>query len=370
MIIKKFRAKNFRNICECEIDFSSGVNILLGDNAQGKTNVLEGIYLFSRGKSHRAKEDRELIRFGEDGFFLSVEYESDGRDNVLEYTLYGKERRRKKNGYKLGGVKELVGSFKSVLFYPDDLQLVKAGPEERRAFLNIAISQLYPSYVNFYSNYKYALENRNNLLKKIKDGLFLNREELESWSVSMAKYATDIYIFRRDYIKKLELYAKTVMNDISDGKEELSFGYKSNIPSDITEKEKIEEYYAMKLTENLEREISAGTTLYGVHRDDLEVFVNGKEARLFASQGQQRSIVLSIKLAEGEVSREISGEYPVFLFDDVLSELDEKRRKYLIDGIGKRQIIITSCESELIDEISDKTIAVKNGEYTYVSAHR
>ena len=370
MIIKKFRARNFRNIGECEIEFSSGVNILLGDNAEGKTNVLEGIYLFSRGKSHRAREERELVKFGEDGFFVSIDYESEGRESSLEYSLYGRERRRKKNGYKLKGARELMGSFKSVLFYPDDLQLVKAGPEERRAFLNVAISQIYPSYVNFYSNYKYALENRNNLLKKAKDGLFGDREEIVSWSLSMAKYATDIYIFRRDYIKKLELYAKGFMKDISEGGEELSFGYKSNIPFEIEKKEKIEEYYALKLTENLEREISAGTTLYGVHRDDLEIFINGKESRLFASQGQQRSTVLSIKLAEGEVSREISGEYPVFLFDDVLSELDEKRRKYLVEGIGKRQIIITSCERELVDGIGGKIISVKNGEYAYVSSHR
>ncbi len=370
MIIKKFHAKNFRNIGECEIEFHKGVNILLGDNAQGKTNALEGIYLFSRGKSHRAKEDKELIKFGEEGFTVGIEYEDSLGDNTLEYTLYGRERKRRKNGYKIDKVKDMVGNFKSVLFYPDDLQLVKAGPDERRAFLNVAISQIYPSYISFYANYRHSLENRNNLIKKANNGIFVDREEIVSWSISMAKYATDIYLFRKDYIKKLEISAKKIMSDISNQNEILSFRYKNNISEDFEERENIENCYRQKLTENLDREIAAGTSLYGVHRDDLEIFINDKEARLFASQGQQRSIVLALKLAEGEVSLQICGEYPVFLFDDVLSELDEKRRKYVLDGIGERQIIITSCEKEFIDGISDKIIEVKNGEYSYVSAYR
>ena len=370
MIIKKFRAKNFRNIKECEIEFRDGVNIFLGKNAQGKTNALEGIYLFARGKSHRAKEDKELVRFGEDGFFVSIEYEDNLGENTLEYSLYGRERKRKKNGYKLQSAKELVGNFKSVLFYPDDLKLVKEGPEQRRAFLNVAIGQIYTSYIDFYSNYKNALENRNALLKKANGGAFVDRNEILSWSETLAKYASDIYVYRRDYIKKLELYASKIMLDISENEEKLRFNYKCNIPIEIEGKKEIEDYYKEKLSSNIEREIAAGVTLYGVHRDDLEIYLNEKEARLFCSQGQSRSIVLSLKLAEGEVNREICGEYPVFLFDDVLSELDEKRRRFVLDGIGKRQIIITSCERDFIDGISDEIISVDGGKYTYVSSHR
>ena len=197
MIIKKFKAKNFRNISECEIEFKDGVNVFLGKNAQGKTNALEGIYLFARGKSHRAKEDKELIRFGEEGFSISIEYEDNLGTNTLEYTLYGRERRRKKNGYRIDKARDMVGHFKSVLFYPDDLKLVKEGPEERRSFLNIAIGQIYSSYLGFYSNYKNALENRNALIKKANNGAYVDREEIISWSETLAKSATDIYIFRR-----------------------------------------------------------------------------------------------------------------------------------------------------------------------------
>lgn len=370
MIIKKFRAKNFRNISECEIEFKKGVNIFLGENAQGKTNALEGIYLFARGKSHRTNEDKELIKFGESGFSIGIEYEDALGDNTLEYTLYGRERRRKKNGYKLDKARDMVGNFKSVLFYPDDLKLVKEGPEQRRSFLNVAIGQIYSSYISFYADYKNALENRNALLKKANDGLYVERAEIVSWSETLAKYASDIFILRRDYIKKLELYAKKIMSDISEKKESLTLLYKSNIPEEITERNGIEIYYTEKLTSNIEREIAAGTTLYGIHRDDLIIMLNGKEARIFSSQGQSRSIVLALKLSEGEVNREISGEYPVFLFDDVLSELDEKRRKFVLNGIGEKQIIITSCEREFIDGISDEIIMVEGGKYTYVSSHR
>ena len=237
MIIKRFKAKNFRNISECEIEFAPGVNILLGKNAQGKTNALEGIYVFSRGKSHRAKEECELVKFGEKGFSLYIEYEDRDGENSLEYTLYERERRRRKNGYKLDKARDMIGNFKSVLFYPDDLQLVKAGPEERRNFLNIAISQIYPSYVAFYSNYKNALDNRNNLIKKANNAYPVDREEIISWSLSMAKYASDIYVFRREYIKKLEVYAKRIINEISDLSEDLSFVYKSNVPDGIEDKD-------------------------------------------------------------------------------------------------------------------------------------
>ena len=370
MILKKFVARNFRNIESCEIEFSRGVNILLGDNAQGKTNAVEGIYLFARGKSHRAREDKELVSFGKDGFNILIEYEDKTGENRLEYSLYGRERRRKKNGYRIEKLRDMIGSFKSVLFYPDDLLLVKAGPDERRAFLNIAISQIYPSYINIYSDYKNALENRNNLLKKANKGLFVDREEIVSWSHSMARYARDIYLFRKEYIKKLELCAKKIMDEISFGNEQLSFKYKSNVEDESLEKEQVEQHYVQKLTDNIDREIAVGSSLYGVHRDDLEIFINGKEARLFASQGQQRSIVLAMKLAEGEVVREVCGEYPVFLFDDVLSELDSGRRKYVLDGIGERQIIITSCEKEFVEGISENVITVKGGEYTDVSSHR
>lgn len=367
MIIKRFIAENFRNIEKCNIEFSHGVNFIHGKNAEGKTNAIEGIYIFSRGKSFRMTDDQELVSFGKEGFRISIEYEDKSGLNKLEYSLLGKERRRKKNGYKISKLTEMIGNFKTVLFFPDDLGLVKMGPEERRNFLNIAISQCYPSYIGIYSNYKKTLENRNAILKNYQKGMFFDERELDSWSLSMAEYATDICLMRKEYIKKLEIYAKKIMSDISNEKEELSLNYKCDI-EDFEDREKIKKEYIKKLTENKEKELYLGKTLFGVHRDDIEIFVNKREARYFASQGQQRSVVLSLKLAEGEVNKEICGEYPVFLFDDVLSELDNKRRKYILEGKGERQIIITSCEEDQIIDFADRVIEVEKG--SYVSTYR
>lgn len=366
MRIKKFQAENFRNIKKCELEFVSGVNLLFGDNAQGKTNAVEGIYLFSRGKSFRGREDKELIKFSEEGFHIGIEYESKNGEERLEYSLFGNEKLRKKNGYKIGRVKEMIGSFRSVLFSPDDLLLVKDSPEKRREFINVAIGQYSGAYISIYSNYKKALENRNHILKAASRDVYFDMAELESWSDYMAEYASLIYLERKNFIERAEVYAGKIIEDISAGREKLKLIYRSDIKEDISEREKIKEKYKEKLKADYSKEITAGTSLYGPHRDDMEIFVNGKSARNFASQGQQRSIVLSLKLAEGEIHREIYGEYPVFLFDDVLSELDDERKKYVLSGKGEKQIIISSCEGEGNLECADRIIKVNSGEYTVI----
>ena len=359
MIIKSFRAQNFRNIEKCSLEFDNSVNLLLGENAQGKTNAVEGIYIFARGRSFRRGDEKDLIRFGEEGFNLFIEYEDKDGKNTLEYAVFKKERRRKKNGYKISRASEMVGNFKAVLFSPDDLTLVKGGPEERREFLNVAISQCFPSYISIYSDYKKALENRNALLKAASKGMYFDESELDAWSNSLAEYASLIYVQRKEYLKKLEVYAKSFMTDISDGKEELSFEYKTDIEEFTdTSKERIKEEYIRIFKENILKERLAGVTLYGPHREDILIKINGNDSRIFSSQGQQRSIVLSMKMAEGEVSRELFSEYPVFLFDDVLSELDEKRQNFVLDGMKDRQIIITSCERL---RTAGKVIEVKGG---------
>jgi DNA replication and repair protein RecF len=368
MIIKRFSAENFRNIKKCDIEFSEGVNLLHGKNAQGKTNAIEGIYIFSRGKSFRGREDKELIRFGAEGFRIYLEFEDNMGKESLEYALFGRERLRKKNDYKISKITEMIGSFKAVLFYPDDLSLVKDGPEERRGFLNVAAANCYPLYIKYYSDYKKALENRNCILKMMQKGLYVDKNELDSWSASMAEYASYIYLFRKDYVERLKKYAGVLLKEISDGKEELSLSYESQIPDGLTDRGEIKAEYERIFSLSLEREIAAGVTLFGPHRDDIDININGKSARSFASQGQQRSIVLALKLSEGEVIKEICGEYPVFLFDDVLSELDEKRRKYVLSGIGDRQIIITSCEADECLGFTENEIEVTGGRY--VSSHR
>ena len=368
MILKRFVAENFRNIEKCDIEFSRGVNLLIGKNAQGKTNAIEGINIFSRGRSFRGSDDKELVRFSTDGFRLKIEYDSGGLSSSLEYAMIGKERLRKKNSYKINKVSEMIGSFRSVLFYPDNLRIVKDGPEERRSFLNIAISQCYPEYIKYYSQYKTALENRNCILKFASKGFFIDERELFSWSLSLAEYASFIFTMRWEYVERLKVYAKSIMKDISDEREELTVNYLSDIKEGIIKRDEVFEEYKRILTEDISREKAAGVSLFGPHRDNLELLINGKGARGFASQGQIRSLVLSLKLAEGEVIREIFGEYPVFLFDDVLSELDVERRNYLLSGSENKQIIITTCNEETEGIVADKVIRVDGGDY--VSSYR
>ena len=368
MVLKSFKAEGFRNIESCDISFSPGVNLLHGMNAEGKTNAIEGIYLFSRGKSFRAGEERELIKEGRDGFHISIKYEDKSGEGVLEYSLFGRQRLRRKNGYKISRISEMIGSFKSVLFLPDDLCLVKYGPDERRSFLNVAISQCEPCYIDFYSNFKKAYESRNRLIKEANKGLYYDRGELICWSETMAEYASHIYISRKKYIERLEFFAKKIIEEISGGRENLRLHYKNDISPQSENLENVKECYKKKLTENLEKEINVGNSLYGPTRDDIEIYLSGFEAKRYASQGQQRSIVLALKLAEGEVIKEMYGEYPVFLFDDVLSELDIDRRKYVISGMRDRQIIISSCSDEEIKDFADCVIEASGG--NYVSSYR
>ena len=229
MILKSFEAKNFRNIKECKIDFYEGINLLIGKNAQGKTNVAEGIYLFSRGKSFRGRDDFELIRFGERGFYTSVLFEIKKGEEKLEFSVYEKEKLRKKNGYKINKVTEMIDSFKCVLFVPDDLSLVKGGPEERRSFLNVAVSQCYEEYIRFYQGYKIALDNRNCILKNAKMGLYYDEGELLSWNSSLAEYASHIYIMRKEYLKNIEKHARKILSSLSSSQEKLSLNYKTDI---------------------------------------------------------------------------------------------------------------------------------------------
>lgn len=368
MIITRFKATSFRNIESCDIELSPGLNLLHGKNAQGKTNALEGIYIFSRGKSFRAREDSDLIRFGSDGFYISIEYESRLGKEKLEYSMSGKERQRKKNGYKLSSVSEMLGSFRSVLFFPDNLEIVKGGPEERRNLLNIAISQCDTSYLKYYSGYKKALENRNCLLKLSQKGFYTDERELRAWSESMADYASYIYVMRKDYVERISPHTERIMKEISDESESITLSYISDIDVPTSDRAEVKERYLEKLTGSLDRERAAGVTLFGPHRDELRICLNGNDTRIFSSQGQQRSVVLALKLAEGEVIRERTGEYPVYLFDDVLSELDERRRGYVLGGSKEKQIIITSCESEEYERYGANIIEVSGGEY--VPSHR
>lgn len=357
MICKKSSYTNFRNIEEQTISFDKGTNIICGENAQGKTNSLEGIFLCAQGRSHRSSKERDFIRFNSEFARVAVEYSSEKRDDSSLSVRYLKSGRKycEKNGVPVTKMSSFIGNFRAILFTPEHLSIVKSGPSDRRKFLDCALSQLYPSYVSDLQMYGRALMQRNKLLQEAAVNRSVFSETGDLWSEKLAILSEKISAVRDEYVNRLSLFCDGIFADMTNKKEKLTFTYRGRVTK--------EQAFAC-LTENTEREIRYGSTLSGIHKDDIEIKINDREARIFASQGQQRSAALSMKIAEGEISKLITGEYPVFLFDDILSELDKNRRDYIMSGISGRQVIITTCEEiNALEKDKNKVILCKEGKF-------
>ena len=368
MQCNRIEVHNFRNIEHACVDFTPGVNVLVGDNAQGKTNLLEAIYLCALGKTFRQAKDAELVRFGQDECSILQHFADSQREQTVEMTLYAGTKSRRRvyhNGISLARTSQLLGNFRVVLFCPEHLSLVKEGPGERRNFLDVAISQLHPAYVRALQKYNQLLKQRNSLIKIGETDRKTFDDTVELWSAQLAHEAAYIASIRYEYVQKLNDYVGEFFTGMSGEREQVCVTYmgKAHIDTDMyADRDFCERAYMRLYMSHHDREIAAGSTLWGIHRDDLEIELNGKYARIFASQGQQRSIALAMKMAEGEISREFGDkEYPVFLFDDVLSELDASRRAYLLDEIRDRQVIMTSCEEHISG--GQNIVLVKNGTY-------
>ena len=339
MICKSVSFRDFRNIESAKIELSDRVTVLNGQNGQGKTNILEGIYFCSGGRSFRTVHENELVRFEKDLAQIDMTFTEGKRDSVISFKLLPKTNKRfcKINDVPITRLSEIVGRFRTVLFCPEHLSIVKDGPAVRRRFLDLALSQNDSEYLRSLQKYNSLLAQRNALIKMARDrkndSIFYDGEG--PWSIQLASEAEIISAKRAKYTDKLSEHVGIILSDMTGGRERSNLVYQTP---------KSKEEYLTLLSENRERELKMGCTLYGTHKDDIAVFLNGKEARSFASQGQQRSVALAMKIAEGEICKELSGSYPVFLFDDILSELDEGRRSYLISGMTDRQVIITSCD--------------------------
>lgn len=382
MLVNSAAFTSWRNIENCRVEFSRGINVLWGFNAQGKSNILEGIYYFARGRSFRGAKDKELVNFGGDFAKTELRCRREGYDNdtVLEVTIprTGKKRLMK-NSSPLTSAAEMMGIFRAVLFCPRDLAVVTGGPLERRTFLDVALSQLSETYLTYLRRYTKALAERNALLKRAADGYTVTSAEWETYANIMAECAAVICAYRRDYVDMLSDEVEKYFGEMTSGLEKPDLVYTSHALYDGIPKilsglfVMPQPILAEKLMKNIEREIAAGSTLWGIHKDDIALSVNGMEAKLYASQGQQRSISLALKLGEAEIAYKLSGEYPVILLDDVFSELDENRRRYILTSLSEsadpdktkqRQIIITSCEPDIIpDDIS-------RGELSHVTFRR
>ncbi len=363
--------ENYRNIEHFPFSFDKGINILYGKNAQGKTNVIEGIYLFGSGKSFRHARERDLIKSDKNHAQVSIAYVDSVRENKMSYRMFRDlSRETFKNGVKIGKMSSFIGNFKAVLFCPEHLSIVKDEPAQRRNFLDNAISQINRPYLAALIEHKKLVEQRNALLKnyeKQKDSFYMTMEIISEKLAEDAAYITEV---RAKYLDRLFRLVNGYLKEMTDGRESADYLYLSHISGFENEelfdrKQNIERYRRM-LTKDLQREILMGTGISGAHRDDFEIKLNGMNAKIFASQGQQRSIALAMKLAEGELSKEESGEYPVFLLDDVLSELDRDRKHYVLSELHDRQVIITTCDENDFLGITDALkIYVENGTYTY-----
>lgn len=360
MIVNCLKTVNFRNLENVTFNPRPNVNVLYGDNAQGKTNLIEALWLFTGAKSFRGSKDHELIGFGRDFARLEMDFSGRGVENRASIAL-GPAKQVELNGIKLERVSALAGSFCAVVFSPDHLNLVKEGPERRRRFLDCAIAEILPRHVKSLSEYREILRQRNALLKDVGAHSEL-LDTLPVWDERLAKAGAHIVFTRLRYLKRLSRHAAEIYGGIASKKsgeprEALDIEYEAagglKYPEELSDPRKalpeIFELLLNKLDEDRAGDIECGYTRAGPHRDDMKIEIGGLDSRLYASQGQQRSAVLALKLAEARVLKETINEPPVLLLDDVMSELDRYRQDYILNNIGGCQVFITCCDPAGLD---------------------
>ncbi|TDM02176.1 DNA replication/repair protein RecF [Macrococcus carouselicus] len=350
MRLKELNLTHFRNYDQVSLHFHDEVNVLIGSNAQGKTNLLEAIYCLALAKSHRATQDKELIQWNSDFALIEGELEYRYGTMPLSLQISAKGKKAKANHLEQSKLTQYVGHMNVVLFAPEDLNLVKGSPQVRRRFIDIEIGQISAVYLNDLSNYQRILKQKNHYLKQLKSNPNSDRTMLEVLNQQFTDYAVRLTLRRQQFIEQLEKKAIEIHSGITKDKEALRVHYESSL--EISE-DIIDRTYD-RLTSMMDREIERMTSLYGPHRDDLAFTINDIDVQTYGSQGQQRTTALSIKLAEIELINEEVGEYPILLLDDVLSELDDSRQTHLLTTIQhKVQTFVTTTS---VDGIEHETI--------------
>ena len=351
MKVKKLEIKNFRNISDISLEFDNEINVICGENAQGKTNIIEAIWLFSGAKSFRNTKDNEFIKFGEKHAKIYTEFDMLGVQNQASI-VFDDKKTAFLNEKKLLNTSYFAGKFNSVVFSPTDLNLVTDGPDKRRRFLDTAIGQLYPNYIEILRSYSRAVMQRNKIIKDYRYDKTLS-VMLDVFEAEIVDIGNKIINYRKKYVSVLNNFVSKIYNGISCGKENIEIFY-------ISKNENLD-LEILKISR--ENDMFTSTTSVGPHRDDINFKINGISARNFGSQGQKRSVALSLKLAGAEVIKEISGEYPICLLDDVMSELDEGRQNYILNHIRNWQSFITCCDISNIKNLkSGKVIKINGGE--------
>ncbi len=355
MKINKLTLKNYRNYSNQVVKFDEGLNILVGKNAQGKTNILEAIFFAVIGKSFKVSKEKEAIKWEEEFANIKAEFSRLYRDVEVEL-IFNKSAKKsiKIDGVSIKKTGELLGTVNAVFFSPQELKLVRESPDERRRFMNIDISQTNKRYFYALNRYEKVLANRNKLLKISKDFSVL-KDTIDIWDKALVDLAEKIYIERKSFIEKLAPFAEMAHNYISGGSEKLEIKYDSFDSKGKDFKEEL----LKALQKSLEKDYKLGYTSVGVHRDDLDIYLNGVEVKNYGSQGQQRTAALSMKLAELEIIKERTGEYPILLLDDVFSELDQDRQKKLLNFTSRTQTLITCTDFNL--NIKANILNIENG---------
>jgi DNA replication and repair protein RecF len=345
MYIESVTLKNFRNYEDKTVDFKDGLNIVIGKNASGKTNLLESVYCSGIGKSPRTNKAREMIRWGSDNAYIKVILKKQYSRHIVEYFIDSADKKIIKiDSIPLVKQSEILGMLNIVFFSPDEMKLIKESPQERRRFSDISLSQQNKKYLFSLSKYNNILAQRNKLLKESRDIKALP-EMLYGWDVQLAEYGAYIIAKRYEFVEKIQVFAKKIHSEITDEKEDLELEYESNVERGETDKMK--ERFFQKLRANLEKDMNLLYTSFGSHRDDIAIKINGIDVRKYGSQGQQRTVALSLKLAEIYLFESEVGEKPVLLLDDVLSELDASRRQKLMELSSGLQTIITCTDFDM-----------------------
>lgn len=358
MFIKKIVLFNYRNYKNLNLSFGKNVNIFIGDNAQGKTNILEAIYYCAFAKSHRTSKDKELVNWNKEIAHLGLSISKQRLDKNIEINILKNGKKEIiVNSIKIKKIGELFGIFNVVMFSPEDLKIIKESPGIRRRFLDMEICQFDNKYYYNLVKYNKVLSERNIILKNRN----LNIDMLDVYDRQLASYGKYILEMRIRYIDKINFYGNKIHKDITMQKEDINFEYYSTIKN----LDDIENNFYELLVKNRKKDIEKGITSIGPHRDDFLVYINGIEIKSYGSQGQQRTAVLSMKFSSLRIIKDVTSEYPVLLLDDVLSELDFSRKKYILGSIKDIQTIITCTGISDINEYLDsdyKIYKVKDGE--------
>lgn len=358
MHIDSIKLRNYRNYKQCNINLGSKLNVFVGDNAQGKTNLLESIFFASIGKSPRTNKEKDVLLWGEKQANIDIEViKKFSKSRISMFILRNDKKTIKINNIPIRKIGDLMGELVVVYFSPDEIKLVKEAPNDRRRFMDIDISQMDKNYFYLLLRYEKILNQRNKLLKETQNFDVLKRT-ISIWDEQLSKIASKIILTRLNFVQKLNEYANEIHKKITDGKENIFLSYQG---VHCNNEELIEKKIAEELLNNLEKDFNLKYTTIGPHRDDIKITINDIDIRNFGSQGQQRLATLTIKLAELKLFKEEIGENPILLLDDVLSELDENRQKQFLLQIKDIQTILTCTNFPYPLEKQDKLFFIKNG---------